>query len=116
MIISEEIQKHVKERIYKKFKVKIYFGYTEFYESELNELLKDKILRGLIEPLEWYNNCKTEYVRERTEEKTGNTVYGLFSWFVKDNFEIFMKYSYDKDELYTLIATTLHEKYPEVLI
>ena len=115
-MISEDTQKYVKSRIKKQFRVNIMFGYVDFYETELNELIKDNIMRGLIQPLEWYNTGKTEYVREKTEEKTGNTIYGLFAWFVGNNFEIFLKHNYEKEELYLQIAKTLHEKYPEVLI
>jgi hypothetical protein len=115
-VIPEEIQSRVKQRIKKKFKKNLMFGFVEFYETELNELIKDNILRGLIQPLEWYNTGKTEYVRETVEEKTGNKVYGLFAWFIGNKYEILYKHRYEEDELFNYIAKTLHEKYPEELI
>lgn len=115
-VIPEDIQRKVKDRIKHKFGVSIMFGFVEFYEDELNELIKDKIMRGLIEPLEWYNTGKTEYVRERIGVNTEEIIYGLFAWFVGNHFEILLKHRYEENELYMIVAKTLYDKYPEALI
>lgn len=114
--LPEDTQRYVKKRIKEKFNVTVMFGYIDFYEEELNDLIKDQILREVIEPLEWYNIGKTEYVRVTQDSVTENKTYGLFAWFIGRHWEVVFNFNISKEQLYNQIEKVIYEKYPEELI
>lgn len=114
-MVSEVLQSKIKSK-FKKRDLDISFGYVSFYENELNEILKDNIIRNLITPMEWYLTGTTEFIGINTEEKTGNTVYVLFCYFIRNNWEPLFKFNYSERELTDLICMKIQEKYPELII